>query len=142
MEQSFTVNSEAELPATAEKIIQQLGTQVVLLAGPMGAGKTTLIKAFCKILGVAEPVSSPTFSVVNEYLSPQHGTIYHFDWYRLENQEEALDLGLDSYLDSGALCFMEWPEKISNLLPQAFDLVRIELDQTARVISHKIVAHE
>ena len=131
-----------ELPAIAEKILANLVTKVVLLAGPMGAGKTTLIKALCKKLGVTDLVSSPTFSVVNEYASPSKGTIYHFDWYRLEREEEALDLGLDNYLDSNALCLMEWPEKISNLLPYEFDLLRIELDGATRVISHKIHLHE
>jgi tRNA threonylcarbamoyladenosine biosynthesis protein TsaE len=142
MAMNFTVNGLEELTPIAEKILANLATKVILLTGPMGAGKTTLIKALCKKLGVIDLVSSPTFSVVNEYFSPTHGTIYHFDWYRLEREEEALDLGLDSYLESEAFCFMEWPEKISNLLPQEFDLLHIEQEGLTRVISHKIHLHE
>jgi tRNA threonylcarbamoyladenosine biosynthesis protein TsaE len=142
MEQAYTSASLAELPAMAEKILAQLATKVVLLAGPMGVGKTTLIKAFCQNLGVIDTVSSPTFSVVNEYHSPSHGTIFHFDWYRLEREEEALDLGLDSYLERDALCLMEWPEKIANLLPPKFDLLRLSQKGNQRLIRHTIYPHE
>jgi len=82
----------------------------------MGAGKTTLIKALCQCLGTTENVTSPTFSIVNEYIGSSH-KIYHFDFYRLKNQTEALDMGYEEYFYSDAYCFIEWPEKIPDLLP-------------------------
>ncbi len=111
----------------------------ILFYGEMGAGKTTFIKAFCAALGVEDTVSSPTFSIVNEY-SSSHGIIYHFDFYRLKNQTEALDLGLEEYLDSGNYCLIEWPEKIPDLLPENY--VRISLkvqpDQQRKLTITKI----
>ena len=98
---------------------------VVLLIGEMGAGKTTLIKALCHALGVTDEVSSPTFALVNEYLDGKSNPVYHFDLYRLENEEEALDFGVDEYLDSGALCLVEWPEKISKFLPQSITVIKL-----------------
>ena len=92
----------------------------------MGAGKTTLIKALCESLGTAEPVTSPTFSIVNEYIGESR-KIYHFDFYRLKNQTEALDLGYEEYFYSGAYCFIEWPEKIPDLLPEHYISVQIQV---------------
>ncbi len=91
----------------------------------MGAGKTTLIKCLCERLGVTDVVTSPTFSIVNEYVGADN-KIYHFDFYRLKNQAEALDLGYEEYFYSDAWCFIEWPEKISGLLPENF--VRIDIE--------------
>jgi len=92
----------------------------------MGAGKTTLIKSLCECLGVKEPATSPTFSIVNEY---QGGSskIYHFDFYRLKNQSEALDLGYEEYFYSGSYCFIEWPEKIPDLWPDHYIRVDIQV---------------
>lgn len=107
--------------------------------GKMGAGKTTFITAICRELGVTEPVTSPTFAIVNEYRFPAskalpftggvgEGLIYHFDFYRIRRLEEAYDIGFEDYLDSGALCFIEWPELIEELLPSDAVRVRIEED--------------
>ena len=99
--------------------------KVVLFNGLMGAGKTTFIKAICKNLGVEDMTSSPTFSLVNEYETRQGQRVYHFDLYRINSEIEALDMGIDDYLYSGNWCFIEWPEKIPNLLPENVSIVNI-----------------
>ena len=112
--------SLSQLPDTASKVIQfAANSRIFLFYGDMGAGKTTLIKALCESLGTAEPVTSPTFSIVNEYEGYTE-RIYHFDFYRLKNETEALDMGYEEYFYSGAYCFIEWPEKIPNLLPDHY----------------------
>jgi len=107
-----------DLAQAADIILKHLGSsKLVLIFGEMGTGKTTLVKALCKELGVTETVSSPTFSIVNEYVSSTNPhLIYHFDLYRLNNQEEALEIGLSDYLDSPNLCVVEWPERALGLL--------------------------
>lgn len=117
-----------QLPNAAWQLIDFLGEKdkILLFYGEMGAGKTTFIKVFCAALGVADTVSSPTFSIVNEYHYPE-GIIYHFDFYRLKNQTEALDLGVEEYLYSGEYCLIEWPEQIPDLLPENFIRIRIEV---------------
>lgn len=139
MEQRFTSTGLDDLPEVAKKLADSFQTSVVAFTGNLGAGKTTLIKALCKQLGVKDSVSSPTFSLVNEYHSPERGSIYHFDWYRLEEEEEALDMGLEEYLASGHLCLMEWPEKIRNLIPEQLDWVNIEEQDGLRLITHKTI---
>lgn len=110
----YTIN---ELPSIAAQIISLAGDQkIFLFHGEMGAGKTTLIKELCKALGVTDNVSSPTFSIVNEYTIPK-GKIYHFDFYRLKTQTEALDMGSEEYFYSGDYCFIEWPTMIPDLIP-------------------------
>jgi tRNA threonylcarbamoyladenosine biosynthesis protein TsaE len=93
----------------------------------MGVGKTTLIKQLCKSLGVKDATSSPTFSLVNEYQTSNNQTVYHFDFYRLNKETEALDMGVDDYLYSENWCFIEWSEKIANLIPEEHSTVTIEL---------------
>jgi len=101
----------------------------------MGAGKTTLIKSLCECLGTTEPVTSPTFSIVNEYIGAGN-KIYHFDFYRLKDQTEALDMGYEEYFYSDAYCFVEWPEKIPGLLPQHYINIQIKvLDDNLRLIN-------
>jgi tRNA threonylcarbamoyladenosine biosynthesis protein TsaE len=116
-----------------EKILPYLQKyKVVLFNGSMGAGKTTLISTLCKNLGSSDDISSPTFSIVNEYLS-NIGKIYHFDFYRIESIEEAFDIGLEEYLYSENYCFIEWAEKIVELLPNSYLIINISiLSETER----------
>ena len=110
---------------TAKKLIEFAGTEkIFLFYGDMGAGKTTFIQSICKALGVKEPVTSPTFSIVNEYQGAD-AKIYHFDFYRLKKQEEALDMGYEEYFYSGNFCLIEWPEKIAGLLPEHY--IRVDI---------------
>ena len=126
-----------DLKIIGKYLIEDLSTKVVRIDGPMGAGKTTLISSICKSLGVEEPVSSPTFSLVNTYKS-RDGIIYHFDFYRIQNAHEALDIGLEEYLESGNLCFMEWAEKITPHLPLNYDHYKLEvIDEKYRKIKSK-----
>ena len=126
-----------DLKIIGKYLIEDLSTKVVRIDGPMGAGKTTLISSICKSLGVEEPVSSPTFSLVNTYKS-RDGIIYHFDFYRIQNADEALDIGLEEYLESGNLCFMEWAEKITPHLPLNYDHYKLEvIDEKYRKIKSK-----
>ena len=128
-----------DLKIIGKYLIEDLSTKVVRIDGPMGAGKTTLISSICKSLGVEEPISSPTFSLVNTYKS-RDGIIYHFDFYRIQNAHEALDIGLEEYLESGNLCFMEWAEKITPHLPLNYDHYKLEvIDKEHRKIKSKIV---
>ena len=107
-----------DIHAVAQRLVSaRTSSSVWLFEGQMGAGKTTLIRAICQNLGVLTTVQSPTFSIVNEYLTAQGETIYHFDCYRLKNTAEAYDIGVEEYLDSGNLCLIEWPDKIAELLP-------------------------
>lgn len=126
-----------DLKIIGKYLIEDLSTKVVRIDGPMGAGKTTLISSMCKSLGVEEPISSPTFSLVNTYKS-RDGIIYHFDFYRIQNAHEALDIGLEEYLESGNLCFMEWAEKITPHLPLNYDHYKLEvIDKEHRKIKSK-----
>jgi tRNA threonylcarbamoyladenosine biosynthesis protein TsaE len=121
----LTVQSLTKLPSNASAILEfAAGNKIFLFYGDMGAGKTTLIKSLCDCLGTAEPVTSPTFSIVNEYEGADN-RIYHFDFYRLKTETEALDMGYEEYFYSGAYCFIEWPEKIPNLLPDHYISIKI-----------------
>ena len=123
MEITFSLN---EIENVAELIVAAKPNKILLFNGEMGAGKTTFIKQLCKTLGVTEATSSPTFSLVNEYETEDNQIIYHFDFYRLKNEMEALDMGVDDYLYSGNWCFIEWAENIANLLPDAYSTITIE----------------
>lgn len=121
----LTATSIIQLKDIASQIISfSSNNRVFLFYGDMGAGKTTLIKSLCKHLGTNDNVASPTFSIVNEYKVPE-GSIYHFDFYRLKTQTEALDMGFEEYLYSGNYCFIEWPEKIPDLLPNSYINIKI-----------------
>ena len=115
-----------QIDEVAKQIIEQSQNKILLFDGEMGVGKTTLIKKICKNLGVNEPTSSPTFSLVNEYFTKNSNYIYHFDCYRLKSEIEALDMGIDEYLYSGHWCLIEWPNKISCLIPDQHTLISIE----------------
>lgn len=124
MELIFTLE---EIENVAEKIIASNPKKVILFYGEMGVGKTTLIKCLAKKLGVTQTTSSPTFSLVNEYEITQNQYIYHFDFYRLKKESEALDMGIDDYLYSNNWCFIEWAENIPNLIPDEHSVIKIEL---------------
>ena len=123
----FTYSIE-DLSEIADKILENCHSKILLFYGEMGVGKTTLIKELSKKLGVVESISSPTFSIVNEYQA-QGGKIYHFDFYRLENEVEALDIGLEDYLYSGHWVFAEWPEKIVSFLPENCTGIQLDKNQ-------------
>ena len=122
-----TTFSLDEINNVAQQIVDQNPNKVILFHGEMGVGKTTLIKALAKILGVKEVTSSPTFSLVNEYQTANNQIVYHFDFYRLNNEIEAMDMGADEYLYSGNWCFIEWAEKIPNLVPDSHSVISITL---------------
>lgn len=119
--------SITQLEDISKQILNQNPAKVILFNGEMGVGKTTLIKQLCKTLGVKDATSSPTFSLVNEYQTDNNQTVYHFDFYRLKKETEALDMGVDDYFYSGNWCFVEWPEKIENLIPHQHTTITIEL---------------
>ncbi len=116
---------------------ESLNQKLIAFHAPMGAGKTTFIHALCEAMGVKAVVNSPTFSIINEYTSEQYGTIYHMDWYRLKDEEEAIAAGVEDALYSGNLCLIEWPEKAAALLPDDCVHVYIEVldEQTRRIFT-------
>ncbi len=115
---TIPISSLQELDSAAAEFLELAGEHVVIaFSGEMGAGKTTFIQALCRRLGVQVEINSPTFSLVNEYFTPAGNSIFHFDLYRIETQEELFDMGYEEYFFSGALCFIEWPEKARNLIP-------------------------
>lgn len=117
-----------DLPTIAKQVIALAQNKTIwIFEGEMGVGKTTLIKAICRELGVQTSVQSPTFSIVNEYLTNKRKTIFHFDFYRIKNEIEALDFGIEEYFDSGNICLLEWAEKIESLLPEECFRIKIEL---------------
>ena len=127
MEKIIQIESLDELDGVAQAVIDSLnGRTVVAFDAPMGAGKTTLISRIAALLGAEDDVTSPTFAIVNQYEGTER-TIYHFDMYRIERVEEALDFGSEEYLSSGELCLVEWPEKIEPLLPEDTMVVKIEI---------------
>lgn len=119
----------SELSEIAIWVLKFSPGRVILFKGPMGSGKTTLIKEITHQLGVEHVTSSPTFSLVNEYLSKKGETIYHFDFYRIEDEEEAFDMGIEEYFDSDAWCFVEWPEKVENVLPLDSVVIHLSINQ-------------
>lgn len=122
----FESVSLAELNEVAVQLVKAIKTPLVLFKGDLGAGKTTLIKELCAVLGVKDTVSSPTFSLVNEYAGSGGLCLFHFDCYRIEDESELWAIGWEDYLDKGDYLFIEWPEKIRNLIPDEFALISIE----------------
>lgn len=122
MNKNYSLNQLGEI---AQEIIASAKHKVLLFHGEMGVGKTTLIKEICKTLGVEDIAHSPTFSLVNEYQTSQNKIVYHFDFYRIDNEEEAYDMGIEDYLYFDNWCLIEWPENVKNLLP--LDAVDIHL---------------
>jgi len=128
------VNNLDELPVVAQQLSDFAGSEkVFIFEGDMGAGKTTFIKNFCKHLGIEDVVSSPTYSIVNEYESPD-GPVFHFDFYRIKDIREAYDLGYEEYFYGGGICLIEWPERVEELLPENHIKVEIKvLDEDRRL---------
>jgi len=134
---SFTLISEnlEQIPEIAKEILKYSSPhKKFVLSAEMGIGKTTLIKELSLQLGVTDIVSSPTFSIVNEYVSSSHGKIYHFDFYRLKDEEEAFDMGYEEYFFGDDYCFVEWPEKIPHLIEEDMVKIKMRLDGDKRVI--------
>jgi len=136
----ISVSNLDELPQAAATIIGDIkNLNVFAFYGTMGAGKTTLIKAICKELGVDEVVTSPTFALVNEYTDRNNNPIYHFDFYRIKKIDEVYDIGYEEYFYSDNYCFIEWPELVSELLPDSYVYILIEENNEGkRIISYSI----
>lgn len=133
---SISIPSLEDLDQAASRFLELAGPQTVIaFSGEMGAGKTTFIQAICRQLGIRVEVNSPTFSLVNEYFTPEGSSVYHFDLYRIESPDELFDMGYEEYFYSGYLCLIEWPEKASMLIPGDALRVHIEADENeARTI--------
>ena len=126
----ITINGLDTIRSAARQFIENIGSsRVFAFYGKMGAGKTTFVKALCEELGVADMVNSPTFAIVNEYTDGEQQPVYHFDFYRIKKLEEVYDMGYEEYFYSGALCLIEWPELIEDVLPD--DTVRVTIEEQA-----------
>ena len=135
MNDTFVAKRVEDLDEIAKQLIESIGSQKkIVFFGEMGVGKTTLIKSICKVLNVQDVVTSPTFSVVNEYQNKDGNSLYHFDFYRIKNQEELFDLGLEEYIYSDNYCFIEWPEKAEGLLSDNFIQVQMTKNKECRII--------
>ena len=133
--QQFICNDQSELPEVVSQLLDySSGTVVWLFEGELGAGKTTTIKELCRQLKCIDEPSSPTFNIINEYLTEDASPVYHFDFYRIKVEEEAYDIGVEEYFDSGYYCFVEWPDKIPSLWPDQYVQVAIKYDQSDRRI--------
>ncbi len=130
------ISSLDNLPAAAEAVIEHLAHRpIVAFYGPMGAGKTTLIREIVRQLGSQDEVTSPTFAIVNEYRLSSGEPLYHFDFYRIESLKEAIEIGVEEYFDSGAVCLIEWPERIAQLLPpDALEVIITPQDALTRTL--------
>lgn len=133
---TFKINGLEEIPTVAQQIIDNLTYKLICFEGEMGAGKTTFIKEFVRLLGTEDEISSPTFSIVNEY-DTEKGKVYHFDFYRLNDEEEALDFGIEDYFYSNAYCLMEWPSRVENLIPEEHHTLTIENVEGVRHLTLK-----
>jgi len=140
----MTIKAELDnIREVAQQLLTLLGDEkIVAFYGEMGSGKTTLIKAMCECLECVDAVNSPTFAIINEYFTKNGTTVYHFDFYRLKNIREALDIGVEEYLYSGHFCFLEWPEQIEDLLPENHVKVRIEKGEDVDTRTLTVVRHE
>jgi len=135
--EKLIIESVEKINSVAKEFLAKYGSyRIVAFYGEMGAGKTTFIKALCKAMNVEDEVNSPSFAIVNEYHTADDDVIFHFDFYRLKNIEEALDIGYEEYIYSGHYCFMEWPEKIGPLLPDnRLEVTIEETDDGKRIVS-------
>ncbi len=132
----FFIADINEIQKTAIDFLKNLPNQKIFaFHGDLGAGKTTFIKALCEKLGVKDQMSSPSFSILNEYNSENGNSIYHFDLYRLKSPQEAFDIGMEEYLYSGNYCFIEWPERAEGILPKETVHVKMVVEDGRRIIS-------
>ena len=139
MQMIIEVNALEDLPsADKELLVSCKGKKVFAFYGPMGVGKTTFVKALCKTLGVTDVVTSPTFSLVNEYHTADGKKIFHFDFYRIESEGEAYDMGYEDYFYSNSTCFIEWPEKVPSIIPSGFVKVNISQKKGKRFIAFEM----
>ena len=130
------IYNENQIKNAVNFILKNNKFSIIRIDGEIGSGKTTLIKSLCKSLGVSENVNSPTFSLVNEYLINTKKKIFHFDFYRIENPEEALDIGLEDYLESNHLCILEWGQIISEYLPEKYDFFSLhKINESTRKLN-------
>ena len=125
----------SDLPEIAKLILEATSKKVFLFNGEMGSGKTTFIKSLVRNLGCEDDVTSPTFSLVNHYISDKHGDVFHFDFYRINSIDEAHDIGFEEYLESGAICLIEWPGKIMKLISEPYVKVEIIANPQSRLIN-------
>ncbi len=126
MKTEFYIKSVEQLSEVSDYLISMRNeADIIAFYGAMGAGKTTLIKNLCHRMGVTDEVNSPTFAIVNEYVTEEGESVYHFDFYRIKKIEEAYDIGFENYFDSGNLCLIEWPEMIESLMPEKY--IRVEI---------------
>lgn len=130
----YVANNLDDLPVIAKKILESHASRIYLFQGDLGAGKTTMIKSFCEILHCVDPVSSPTFSLINHYKTKENKDLYHFDFYRIKSPEEAMDMGFEEYVGSGSYCFIEWPEKILKQIFTDFVWIEIKAEGNTRLI--------
>ncbi len=126
----IVIKDKRHLLQAARLLLNYTGpSKILAFYGSMGAGKTTIIKAVCKVLGASDTVSSPTFTIVNEYTTRYGDSLYHIDFYRIRTKEEVFDFGLEEYFSSGSYCFLEWPELIEELLPDETVKIRISVGE-------------
>ncbi len=134
---NIIIRNTGDLPSAARDLIKYTGENKILaFYGAMGSGKTTLIKAVCEVLGAADIVTSPTFTLVNEYKTLSGQSLYHFDFYRIKKTEEVFDFGIEEYFASDSYCFMEWPELVEEILPSETVRIRIEVREDEQRILH------
>jgi len=135
MSKKIDIFSEKDLLKVSAYILSSFSNRIIAISGDLGSGKTTLIKKLCAKLGVKDVVSSPTFPIINEYISDSGKKIFHFDFYRLNSIHEALDIGSDLYLNSGSYCFIEWPELIITLLDKDVLFLNLKIEGKKRVLT-------
>lgn len=138
----FIIETINDLPLAAGKLLAFAGQErIFLFSGDMGTGKTTFIKSICSTLGVSETVTSPTYSLVNQYETTDN-TIYHFDFYRIKTEDEAYDIGFEEYLYSGNYCFIEWPEKIPSFWPEKYVKISLSIkDNDQRLLTAELIGY-